>query len=209
MIEEKREVGSFDKITVGGNFQVLVKKSDNPGLQVIADENLQEFITVEMHGQELIVNQDMKLISTHKIELIISYTEISEIRIMGAAKIMNEGTLEARSFTIRMDGAGMVDLNLDTEFLEVALSGAGLVNVSGHTVNQEIRLTGAGSLEAYDLVSENCDIVVSGIGKAKIFATGKLEAKLEGVGGIDYAGEPEEIITNVSGLGKISRATDF
>ena len=205
----KREIENFKRVTIGGNFQVLIKESEKFGLMVIADENLHEYITSEIQGNELIITQEKKLISSNKIELIVSYTELDELRIMGAAKLINDGILASDDLTIKMDGAGVVNLNLEAENLEIALSGAGIVNVQGNSEVLKIRLNGAGSLDAFDLISKECDIVVSGIGSAKVFVTDKIDARIEGVGGIEYAGNPKEVITDVSGLGKISKTSDF
>ena len=92
--------------------------------------------------------------------------------------------------------------------LEAILSGAGVVRLAGEIKEQELNLTGAGKLEAFDLESKECKITVGGIGGAEIFVTDKLEARIEGIGGIEYAGNPQNIITEINGLGKINRANE-
>jgi len=102
-----------------------------------------------------------------------------------------------------MDGAGMIDLRIKTEFLKVMLSGAGIVKIAGETNKQELKLAGAGSLKAFDLESKSCKVVVSGLGGAEIYVTEDLDASIEGVGGIEYEGKPLNVRTEINGLGKI------
>jgi hypothetical protein len=131
--------------------------------------------------------------------------EVREIRVMGAAYLSNEGYLESQELRIRMDGAGIIDLELNCKSLQVVLSGAGMVKLAGDVIEQNLNLTGAGKLEAFDLDSRECKISVGGLGGAEISVTEKLEARIEGIGGIEYAGDPDEIITEINGLGKIEQ----
>ena len=90
--------------------------------------------------------------------------------------------------------------------LKVQLSGAGLITLEGEAEKQEVNLTGAGSYETFDLESSFCEISISGIGGAEVNVTQRLEARISGMGGIEYMGSPQEIRREVSGIGKIKEA---
>jgi len=209
IVTERRSVSDFDELRIGGNFEVILKESSNPFVQINTDENLLQFIDAEVDAGILKITQQKKLISKKKIRLIINYLELKEIRTMGAALIKNEDYLRSKDLEIRMDGAGVIDLKVYGEGLKVVLSGAGIVSLAGEVQEQELQLTGAGKLEAFDLVSEVCDISVGGLGSAEIYVTEKLNAKIEGVGSINYAGDPEDIVTEINGLGKIKPVEDY
>jgi len=202
-VTERRAVEAFDEIRVGGNFEVILEKGAQPVVQINADENLLDFIDTEVNSGILDISQEKKLFSKRKIRLVIHYQELEDIRAMGATLIKNEGYLDAENLEIRMEGAGVIDLHIRSEDLKVVLSGAGMVTLSGEVNTQELRLTGAGKLEAFDLESRVCDISVGGLGGAEVYVTEKLNAKIEGIGGIEYAGNPEELVSEINGLGKI------
>lgn len=193
----------FRLVRIGGNFDVTLKKAEASGIRVITDENLHEFIEFDVNNALLSIQQKKKLISKNKIKVIIEYEHVEELRITGAAMLQNEGYIEEKELDLRMDGAGMVDVKLRTEFLKVMLSGAGIVKLSGETDRQELNLSGAGSLKAFDLDSKSCKVVVSGLGGAEIYVTEDLDASIEGVGGIEYEGRPLNVRTEINGLGKI------
>ena len=205
IVTERRMMDDFEQLKIGGNFEVLLVNGDQPYLEINTDENLVSFIDTEVNQRILIVTQQKKLISKKKIKLIVHYVQLSEIRVMGAAYITNEGYLVEEDLEIRMDGAGIIDLKLRNDKLKVVLSGAGMVKLAGEVSEQDLNLTGAGKLEAFDLESRTCKIVVGGLGGAEVFVTDKLEARIEGIGGIEYAGEPEDLITEINGLGKIKK----
>ena len=208
IVTERRNVSDFNELKIGGNFEVFLKKGDRSFVEIVTDENLLQFIDTEARGGTLEITQQKKLISKKKIRLIITYTDLNEIRAMGAALIKNEDYLETTDLIIRMEGAGIIDLDIQCDNLTVVVSGAGLVKLAGNADTQDLNLTGAGKLEAFDLESAYCTISVGGIGGAEIFVTEKLDATIEGIGGIEYTGDPAETITEINGLGKIEQV-DF
>ena len=208
IVTERRAVSEFNELKIGGNFEVILKKGDQSYLEINTDENLLKFIDTEVHGNVLEITQQRKLISKKKIKLIINYIDLTGLRAMGAALIKNDGYIDTQDLMVRMEGAGIIDLKIQCERLDVILSGAGIIKLAGEVKTQDLNLTGAGTLEAFDLESAECTISVGGLGGAEIFVTEKLEATIEGIGGIKYAGEPAETITEINGLGKIKQV-DF
>jgi hypothetical protein len=206
IVSERRSIADFNKLKIGGSFEVYLKAGDRTYVEINTDENLLSFIDTDVQSDVLVITQQKKLISKKKIKLIINYVNLNDIRAMGAALIKNEGYLQSEDLNIRMEGAGIIDLKIRSENLEVVLSGAGVVKLAGETKIQNLSLTGAGKLEAFDLESKECIISVGGLGGAEIFVTEKLDATIEGIGGIEYTGGPSEISTEINGLGKIKES---
>ena len=197
------DVTDFSRIRIGGNFDVTLIQTGVNEVRVITDENLHDFIETVVENNLLEIIQQKKLISKNKIRVIIGYDEIEELRVTGAAMIQNEDYIDEDEFTLRMDGAGMADIRVRTGFLHVNLSGAGIVKIAGETDDLDLNLSGAGSVKAFNLESRSCEVVVSGLGGAEVYVTENLEARIEGVGGIEYEGNPAHVNTVVNGLGKI------
>lgn len=203
IVTEKRSVDDFNGLRIAGNFEVILEESSKPFVQLNTDENLLDFIDTEVKGGILNVSQEKKLISKSKIRIIINYLELKDIRVMGAALLKNEDYLSAEDLEIRMEGAGAIDLKILAEKLKVELSGAGVISLAGEVQEQELNLMGAGKLEAFDLDSKECDVSVGGLGGAEIYVTETLNATIEGVGTIKYDGQPEDVTTEIKGLGRI------
>ncbi len=203
IVTEKRSTGDFDGLRIAGNFEVILEESEEAFVEINTDENLLDFIDSEVSAGILRITQEKKLISRSTIRIIIYYHDLKEIRAMGAALIKNEDYLRSEDLEIIMEGAGAIDLKIICDKLEVELSGAGVISLAGEVQEQELKLMGAGKLEAFDLDSKDCDVTVGGLGGAEIYVTGKLNAKIEGVGSIKYDGEPIDINTEIKGLGRI------
>jgi hypothetical protein len=65
-------------------------------------------------------------------------------------------------------------------------------------------LNGAGSLELANLHAVDAVVVANGAGSIRVHATGNLDASVNGVGSIRYAGGPTQVRTAISGVGSIA-----
>jgi len=205
LITEKRSIESFDKITIVGNYTILLSENSSEGITVEADDNLLEYISTRVNGSTLIIENEEKILSSKGITIYIDYTQLKKIDISGACVVKNEEVIKTDDFQLKMSGAGEVDLRLDVAIFELDLSGAGDIELKGVTKTFDVQMSGAGNLDAFDLDSRVCIIDISGVGNANIRAEEELIAKISGVGSVNYKGNPTLVDSNVSGLGNIDR----
>ncbi len=204
IITETRETDDFNEIELQGNFKVTLQQADNPGVIISTDENLMSHITVETIGRLLKISSDRKLRPSDGSEITINYQSIDHIDVTGAASLRANETFEGNYLRISMSGAGEVDMRVDLGKLDLDISGAGAVQLSGNVEEQSISMSGAGGYDGEDLISKNCRVSISGVGGASVYVTGELNASVSGIGGVSYRGNPENVKSDVSGLGSVS-----
>jgi hypothetical protein len=202
-------VESFERINIGGNYDVTLIKSNDTKVVIETDENLQNYINTELYDKTLNINNVHNLKSTDGINIEIYYHEINKIYSTGASKLSNDGILETEELIINLSGAGAINLEIQTSKVKVNLTGAGVIVLSGDTDFQETHISGAGGLSANELRSKTCSINLSGLGGAEVHVVEKLEATITGVGGIVYSGNPQLIERQVTGFGKITRSETY
>ena len=203
IVEDFRSYDDFDELEIAGNYQVtLISNSSNTGINIRADENLQDLIKTELKGSTLEVYSEVRLRGSETIQLTVNYDNLHKIEISGAAQLDNEGKLKSEILEVQMSGAGAMELDIEATKLHLDMSGAGAVILSGSTEIQKVTLSGAGSFEAYDLVSKKAYVTISGVGGAQLSVDEVLDATVSGVGGITYRGNPK-VNKSVSGLGKV------
>lgn len=200
------DVDDFKEVFLNGNYEVFLEKGEEPKVVIKTDENLQEFIEVESRGRTLAISNLRRLKGSDGIKVFITYVDLEQLVCGGSSKVFSTSPIVANNLNLSMSGAGMFELEVKVDFLEVQFSGAGLIKLEGEAKTQDIRLTGAGSLEAFDLESDDCEVSISGVGGAEVNVRKKLTARISGMGGIEYIGSPEEIRREVSGIGKIKEA---
>ncbi len=205
IITKNFDISNFTELDINGFYEVFLTQGLSEKITIETDENLFEFIAVSNDGETLVLDtQDgIRLQSDHGIKVYITYSALSDISMSGAGVIKTESLLSADELKIKMSGAGVIDLKLKAKELEIILSGAGSIKLSGNVENQDLKVSGAGSIDAYNLTSENCIVGLSGVGSAKIFVSENLDASVSGIGGIKFKGNPNHVVKNVSGIGKI------
>jgi hypothetical protein len=115
--------------------------------------------------------------------------------ILGIAQ--RSGSFNAKELTIT------IDVYLP-ELVSVSLHGVGNVTVdSGSASELTFSLSGDGNIDAQNFQVQNINITHSGVGDAKIWATGSLNGTLSGVGNIRYKGNPTINVTK-AGAGDIT-----
>jgi hypothetical protein len=109
--------------------------------------------------------------------------------------------------SIVLTGAAIVSIvNMAGPRLELVSSGAGNIHASGEVNALNARLDGAGNLRLADLHAGDASVSVNGAGSIAVHVTGQLEATVNGVGAITYAGNPRDVVRHVNGVGTISPA---
>ena len=91
-------------------------------------------------------------------------------------------------------------MNLNGQDLKVSISGVGKINMKGEVDTQQVDISGAGSYSAKELISRDCEVDISGAGRATVNVTDTLDIQLSGVGSVEYTGNPS-VTQNISGVG--------
>lgn len=207
VITETTDVDSFREIILRGGFEILLRESDSHRVTVTTDDNLMDLIEIKVSGDLLEINAREKLRPTDGVVVTIEYADrLEALEVAGAAQVRTDNVLRGRSFELRTSGAGELEMDLDLDYLEIDVSGAGSVDLSGTVNRQVVSMSGAGSYDAENLRSHECEISISGVGGAKVYADQTLDASVSGIGGVEYFGNPQDTKTEVSGLGSIKAA---
>lgn len=198
-------VDSFDRIDIGGAFDVILKSSDSHEVKLEVDENLIRYIDISVRGNTLHIGTDRRLSSRQGIYIEVPIQNLSKISSSGASNIETKGQLQLKDLDVDLSGAGKLDLELDAESVSIELSGAAMVYLEGAASELEVEMSGAGSLEADGMEVVDCTISISGVGSALVNVSGRLDAQVSGLGKVEYIGSPKSVKGDVSGVGNVRK----
>jgi hypothetical protein len=185
LMTKELDLPEFDEIDVGGCFEVHVTFGREQKVELTVDDNLFEYLDIEVRGGILELDFDRNLDPSEKPRLEIVARRLEAVSVHGA------GNLEVEDF------AG--------ERFEFNLSGAGNLDIDGSVDELDVQLSGAGDVDARDLKARRADVQLSGAGSATLTVTDRLRARISGVGNLTYYGDPEDRDVHVSGLGSVRR----
>ncbi|MBL1211901.1 MAG: DUF2807 domain-containing protein [Ignavibacteriae bacterium] len=184
--EVTRTFESFSALEISGAYEVNVLMGDEYKVHISADDNLIPLIKTNVKGSALRIYSKKDLRPREEIVITVTTKELESIVSSGASEITAN--------------------DIDCSRFGVALSGAGGITLSGKTDILDIAMSGAGNIDSKNLIADDVNISVSGVGDAIVYVANILKAEVSGVGNIEYLGNPNKVSSNVSGVGSISKA---
>lgn len=199
----ERQVAAFNGVEVSGNLEIILTQGE-PGLKVIADENLHELIETEVHGDRLIIRTTKNIRDYKKLEIYLSSAEFKNIEVSGAVSIRSNGMLRGDDLELGSSGAADVKVSLDYDDLSCELSGASELELKGTSRSVSVRSSGASNLKLFDLEVRIMHLDLSGASEARINVSHELSVEASGASMIRYKGSPKITKTELSGASSIN-----
>lgn len=196
------DIDSFERLDFSGIGKIIIKPDNVESLKVEAEDNIIKDLHIFNKGNTLFIGfkkNIIKVIPTRDIVFYLTVKNLEKINITGAGSIECDD-IKLNSLSINSSGAGNIKMYLTAEKLDINISGAGKIELAGEVKTQKINISGVGNYFAQELVSNDCEIDISGAGKAIVNVIQNLDVRLSGVGKVEYLGSPS-VVQNISGVG--------
>jgi len=205
---DDRSISAFKTLDLSVNADIYLATGDHAAVKLEGDDNLLKFIDVEQNGDEVTIREreGFNLIPSHDLKVYVTAPTYDRIEASCACNIESQDKLTSNDgLDMHLSGAGNIKLEVDAPHVGAKLSGAGNITLKGQTKDVRLDLSGAGNAHCYDLLAENTDVNISGIGNAEVYASVKLSATLSGAGSVDYKGNAANVEQHISGAGSVSK----
>lgn len=206
---DDRSISAFKTLELRVNGDIYISTGDHAAVKLEGDDNLLKLIEVEQNGDAVTIRSrdGFNLVPSRDLKVYVTTPALDRIEASCVCNIESQNKLTStEGFDMRMSGAGDVKLDVDAPRVSARLSGAGDITLKGQTKDVRLDLSGAGSAHCYDLLAENTDVNISGIGSAEVYASVKLSASVSGAGSVDYKGNAADVEQHVSGAGSVHKA---
>ncbi|MCF8380197.1 MAG: DUF2807 domain-containing protein [Bacteroidales bacterium] len=205
VISEMRTVKDFHGIDAAAGLKVFVEFGEMSNeVEVLADENLHEYIECYVEGGILKIKTSKNIRNAESKEIYVKAGDIDHLEASSASRIIGIETLKTSELFIEVSSAGNMEVDLIAEDIDVEVSSSGNADLSGEAENMRVNVSSAGDLNAFSLKVRNCNIDVSSAGNASVFVYGELIADASSAGSIKYQGNPQTKSLNKSSAGSIS-----
>lgn len=202
---ETRDVEAFDRVVATGSADVVVRLGESPSVVVEADDNLIEFVTTEVRGDELVLGTDTDgrvLSPTATIRFTVTATDLVGVDLDGSGSITVEDVTGDR-LDLSVSGSGNVDAVADVATLALSIDGSGDVTVAGTADTLDVSVSGSGAVDAEALAASTGSVDMSGSGTAIVAVSDALTVDVSGSGNVEYVGRPD-LSVDVSGSGAVN-----
>lgn len=208
MKTETRKTSDYDEVSCGGSFDFILVKGTEGTITIEAEENLMEYIIVEVKGNDLVIkserNVNLSPSNGKQITITVPFQDIESVSLAGSGNITSKDVINAQEFKAAVAGSGDMEIEISANNTKASIAGSGNLEIKGKTNDLKGSVAGSGDLKAFGLTANNVDISIAGSGDADVVCNGELKARVAGSGDIHYKGNPTSKDTKVAGSGKIT-----
>ena len=204
VISATRTVGAFDKIEVGGEFEVYLTQGEAKEIVLEGQENvLADVRSITRNNKLKIDFGSCRVKIKDRVRVYITTPHLSEVSVSGSNIVRGLTHWQVNDFSLKTSGSGSVDLTLlGANEVESRISGSGTITLYGQARRQHLDISGSGRLHAFDFYTQATEVKISGSGKSDVRASEELKATISGSGTVRFKGSPS-VNSSVSGSGKV------
>lgn len=203
-----RTTSEYESIEVAGSFDVELVSGKEGNIKIKGEENLVEFIIVEVKNNvlKLYIDKSKQLQTSinKKIVVTVPFDKINAIALSGSGDVNTKNKVGGSSLALKLIGSGDMKITTDATKVTASLKGSGDILLSGKTTELDLNLVGSGDINGKDLVADKATVKVSGSGDVKVNSRKQLLASVVGSGAIHYKEKPESLDKTVKGSGSIT-----
>ena len=195
----------YDAIEGVGSMDIHLQKGTEGNITVTTDDNLHEYIIVEVKDNKLVIKtkKNTYLKTKKGVHVTVPFQDVSKVSLVGSGDIDSKDTVKADNLKVYITGSGDIVLDVEANTLKAKITGSGDMKLSGTTRDLEVSISGSGDFKGFGLSSQNTEASVSGSGDIKVVAKKSIKARVHGSGDIAYKGNPKHKDTKTSGSGDI------
>lgn len=205
---EQRTPGDFSGVEVRGAIDLIVRTDSARQVSVEADENLLEYVEVRRKGNNLVVTtrDGFNIDATRSIVVRVSGPIFDVLEASGACSISSDAPLQSSGpLNIHLSGASRGKISARCPSITAEVSGASKLNLAGETKDLAIEAHGSSRVEAFELLTEEARVDLSGASHAEVFTSVKLNVEASGASGVRYRG-PGTVNSELSGASSAKKA---
>ena len=186
--DQARALPPFSSVSSEGAVNLVVQVGKAQSVVIRGDNKYLAKIDTRVVNGELVISvpreskNRMNLSSEHKV-------------------FISVPTLKA----FHVEGAGSSELNnIRGDAIDISFQGAGRLVANGEVKYLKLMAQGVGDVDTKALLAQRAEVNFEGIGKVKVHASEHLDAVVQGMGSLNYYGNPKTVNKSVEGIGSVS-----
>lgn len=190
VVTKEIPVKSFDALSAGGVFNLVLQQGTSEQVKIEAEDNLQPLFEVKNEGStlEIKMKKDVNLKHAKKMNVYVTFKNLKSLNISSVGNVTARGVLSFSNLSLENSSVGNVDLDLTTQIINVKNSSVGSLKLRGKADNAVIKSNSVGAIDASDFVVQVMDIQNDGVGGAQVNAVKELKVRDSFLGKVKNTG---------------------
>jgi hypothetical protein len=207
LVTQERTISDFSELEVRGIFNLYLSQGDRVELQIVADEQTHEDISVISKGEKLILDfkKNEKVFGNQEINVYLTVKDLSSFEFDGVGVVKTEMPLKLNHLKLVGNGVGNTNLELIVKKLDAEFNMVGNITLRGKAETVLLQNDGVGNLDASELITDFMTLESEGIGKVEVYCEKELSITVNGIGKVTYSGDAEIKKLERNGIGKVEK----
>lgn len=189
--QETRKFDYFDAVSVSGDVNVRLVKSDSPSAEITTEGMDEDDVTIYIKNETLRIQLiEGWFDDAEEVDITVYYEQLRYIKATAGARVEADEVLQGEQFKLRAASGALLAAEVDVQSLEVSVSEGAELTVKGQAEKQEANVSTGGQYHGLDLNCQETTVTVHTGGEAFVVANERLDANAHTGGSIHYKGDP-------------------
>ena len=203
------DITDFKRLNLEVIGDIVYEQTDSFYLNADGSSTLIDALDVSNNNGTLsIILNDKNTFSKSKKELVIKVgsPSLESINLESIGKLHLKNSVQGNTLEITNKGIGEIkidDCHVNT--FKLTSKSVGSIEAKGSANLIEIDMEGVGTIDCSKFKAKNAEVESKGTGTVSVFAQEHIDISLKGVGNVKYYGNPANVETDISGIGKVER----
>ena len=201
------DVPRFTGVGFSESGDVIIKQGREQKVTVTGDANIIDRLLMDVDGRFLDIELERGCYKNYELTVEITVPTLDRVSLHGSGDIEVMDFNQQKSLDLNISGSGGIKLHEfnGLESMDAQISGSGDIRMSEDikdVENLDVHVSGSGHFSGKKLVTDNCDVKITGSSDTRVAVRNHLNVKITGSGTVYYLGNPE-VDLNVTGSGKV------
>ncbi|MDN3492340.1 head GIN domain-containing protein [Winogradskyella bathintestinalis] len=206
VVQVERAISSdFEEIKVSHGLDLYITQTDDVGISIEADENLQDLIMTEVENSVLRIYATENIRQAASKKVFLNIENISAIKATSGSDVFSRNTIEVSNLDLKSTSGADIKLSVKTKALTCNSTSGSDIKLSGTTISFKASATSGSDIDASELLAETSNVKATSGADISVNTSKKLMAKATSGGDIEYSGNPQIIEKSDTSAGNIRK----
>lgn len=188
----ERDLGEFNEVKVHDGIRVELIKSDTNKVE-ITGEHAEAIQFINSNGLLKIKMKLKELVDWEETRIKLYFKHLDLIDANEGSRIFSTHKFKQYELDIRAQEGAIIELNLETSYLNLRPVTGGIIKLNGKVRRQELSIHAGGIYEGENMKSEVTHVSIKAAGEAYVHCTKVLDVKLKAGGDVFVYGKPNSV----------------
>lgn len=202
------DISEFTSLNLELIGEVFYEQSDSAYLNVSGSSILIEALKVSDDKRELSIELRNKRKFTGKKKLVVRVgsPHLTKVNFESVGTLHIKNNFIGDELSINNKGVGEIIIDdCQVEKFNLISKSVGSIKIKGTSNLTYINSVGLGEIDASEFKSKRVKVVSEGMENLSVYSEESIDITMKGLGNINYYGNPADVKTDISKLGKVNR----